>query len=66
MSESLKIVTELLKPSFVCFGGTSFIKLRVFLESMVERESEGDKQAGKVIEVVERFNRLIEIASKEL
>lgn len=47
-------------------GGSSFIRLKVFIEEMETRESTGDDEAKQLMGVVRRFNNLIKYANKEL
>lgn len=43
-------------------GGVAFVQLRGLIEDMCERESNGDKDATEVINIMMRFNNLINFA----
>lgn len=45
-------------------GGVSFVLFRNLIDSLVEKEKNGDENATQILLLVTRFNRLIQIASK--
>ncbi len=49
-----------------CFGGSdggvSFANLKCLLSEMCEKSCEGDASADKVLEVLARFSRLVDVA----
>ncbi len=44
-------------------GGEKFVKLCSLVNEMSDRESNGDKAASGVLDVVRRFSRLIDVAA---
>ena len=44
-------------------GGVSFIKFRLFIEDMEKQFEEGSDEAGKVLTIMDRFSRMIDIAN---
>lgn len=47
-------------------GGASFVHFRTIVEDMESRAASGDDSAKKVLDVVERFSRLIDVANGRL
>ena len=63
IQDELRSITE-------CFtgadGGISFLKFKVFVETLEEQYIGGDYKAGEVLNIVSKFNQLIEIANREV
>jgi hypothetical protein len=45
-------------------GGVDFINFNCFLEEFDKRAANGDKDAEEILQVVHRFNRLLNVAKK--
>lgn len=69
MENSLEKTNRLLDASLDCFsgadGGIGYLKLRTFIQEMIEKSNEGDKSAKEIVLLVERFDKLVGIATKD-
>jgi hypothetical protein len=59
--KSLQVITDTFMGSD---GGISFIHVRFFLEEMAKQAEAGDEAALSILDILFKFNKLIEVANK--
>ena len=45
-------------------GGVDYVHFRTFLEAIEQQAASGDKAAGQILEIVFRFEKLIDVSNK--